>query len=188
MTTLYFFSTPMKKLLFRTGIGALAVLLAVPAAIQVAGAQSSEQKSTKSMRSVPTQSCLQAMLAVEDVRLSEFDAMTAKMKQHMQKQREALASAAALSDENARKEAMQKMRQDMKSSMKSAKDQQSSAMQSAMEAAKTACGNAGMLMMRTPGMMEGGMMMKRGKHMNEKKWGNTGDWGTNSSSANSPSN
>lgn len=122
-------------------VGALAgmssLLLAVPLIAQVAGAQT--VPSSAADRPVPTQACLQAMVGMEDVQLSHFDERTAEHKTAMQTKRDALAAVAAISDETARKAALQQMHEDMRASKDTEKTVPAD-VTAAMEAVRTACG------------------------------------------------
>lgn len=184
--TRFFPPRSMNKFALGAVAGASSLLLAVPLIAQVAGAASTTALGTT--RTAPSQACMQAMLKVEDVRLSEFDAMTAKHKQQMQQHRDSLATIAAIADDAARKEAMQKLHETMRSSMQAGQQTMSDAMKSAVDAAKTTCGNSMMLHkmssgMGGPGMMKG-MMHKEGRGMGGKNGGMFRGWGNSSSVAN----
>lgn len=157
---LYFFlCTTMKKFTLGAVAGMSALLLAVPVVFQVANAQGMASSSPKMMHATPTQACLQAQVTLADANIANADTMAAKYKARMQKQRDALAVVAAISDDTARGEAMKKMRDDMRTAMQGTmKDEVPVAITSAMQAVKTACGSS-------MGMMKGGRgdMMMPGK-------------------------
>jgi len=85
---------------------------------------------------VPTQQCLQALAAKEEVVLAEFDSQSAQRKATVQAHRDALAAAAAIADDDERKAAMQQARETFRADMQ----EPSEAMQAAMDAVRDACG------------------------------------------------
>ena len=143
--------------------GSTTLFIGIATAAQFAAAQSSSPSLTADdARPVPTQACLQAMVALDDAHLLNFDAMSAKHKDQMKLKRDALAVVAGLTDETERREALQKMHEDMKA-QKPNPDDVPAAIKTAMENVKSACGDT-----FHGGMKFGGPMMMgghRGKGM-----------------------
>ncbi len=111
---------------------------------------------------VPTQQCLQALAAKEEVVLAEFDSQSAQRKAAVQAHRDALAAAAAIADDDERKAAMQQAREAFRADMQ----EPSEAMQAAMDAVRDACGGGfgqgfGPGSGPMKGMMRGGMHGER---------------------------
>jgi len=112
----------------------------------------------------PTQQCLQALAAKEEVVLAEFDSQSAQRKAAVQAHRDALAAAAAIADDDERKAAMQQAREAFRADMQ----EPSEAMQAAMDAVREACGGRGGFGSGfgpgngpMKGMMRGGMQGER---------------------------
>ncbi|MDD5751244.1 MAG: hypothetical protein PHS73_01865 [Candidatus Peribacteraceae bacterium] len=113
------------------GVSSLA--LAVPLLVQAAPSDRPESPS------VPSQECVQAMADGTEARLASMDAMLQARKSALQTHKTALAAAAAIADDTARKDALQKAHEDFRASQKQAHDQLPAAVQEAMDAVRTAC-------------------------------------------------
>lgn len=89
---------------------------------------------------VPSQACVEAMVALEDQHLANFDQHIAAQKTRIQERRDALATIADIADDSTREEALKQLRDDLKSSREDM--QPSDEMKAAMDAVRTACGDA----------------------------------------------
>ena len=173
LTSISFFTSflpnySMKKFTLGALSGISALAIGFPLVAQMSFAQSSEAAaSAQANRPVPTQACVQAMANLESVKLSHFDTHQAEMKDKLEEHLTALQAAAALSDEDARKAALQAMHE----SMKAEKPEAPADVQAAQEALKTACGDTmKMKGQKGPGGQQGqrgpgGQGMRRGPGM-----------------------
>jgi hypothetical protein len=128
---------------FRLGIitGMSSLVIAVPVIAQVTSAQSSASADVAG-EAIPSQACVAAMADLEEAHLAQFDEMNAQRKQGIQTRITALNSAASITDDTARQEALDQMREDMKTQVESMKDSAvSDELQAAMDAVKAACGD-----------------------------------------------
>ncbi|MDD5103737.1 MAG: hypothetical protein PHX93_05045 [Candidatus Peribacteraceae bacterium] len=94
-------------------------------------------------RPVPSQECLQAQVAEQDLLLSTFDATSVARKSAMQAHRDVLAAAAAITDETQRQAALQRAHEDFRTAMKDLMPAGSDEMQAARQAVQDACGGSG---------------------------------------------
>jgi hypothetical protein len=147
-----------------TGVSTLA--FAVPLLAQVSSAANGSSTSAPNAadRPAPSQACVQALSAKDDLFLSTVDAMTASQKTATQAHKAALVAAAAITDDAARKAAVQKAEEDFHTAMKAGMEQNQTAGQAVMEKIRTECGNlgkhGGMFMMNI-GRGEPGMKMMK---------------------------
>lgn len=145
---------------FRLGIitGMSSIIIAVPVISQVAGAQSStaSTRTTASSHVAPTQACVLAMTTVDELRLKNFDTEMAAHKQQLQTRVSTLKSAAALTDDAAREDALKQMREDMQKSHDTMKDSVNPEIKTAMDAVRKACGDS---FMQDHGQKKGPRMM-----------------------------
>lgn len=132
--------------------GVVSLCISVPALAQSAGYEQQTQERQPFSRSVPSQACIQAKVALEDAKLADFDAMMARRKQALQNRRAALAAAAILTDESARRQALQAITE--QSSEKHDGQDVPQSIQTAHEAVRTACSNA-FMENRGPGNAQG---------------------------------
>jgi hypothetical protein len=170
-----------KKFLLGFATGAATLAVAVPLLAQVSSAADDSSVASKPGM---TQACVQALAARDAAVLSGIDAMNAARKAAIQARQTALTAAAALTDEAARKAAVQKANQDFQAAMQAAR-KSNTAQQTAMDAVKTACGRGRGLMdddgMGGPGPRGNGPMIGKGEmrapHMQglAKKLGMTED-------------
>ena len=144
MQFLFLSTISMKRFILAFIGGLTATAIAIPVF-----AQTSSATSTNPARSAPTQACVQAMAAMEDIMLSNADALFAAHKAAMTAHRDVIKAAAAITDDTKRTEALKKANEDMRIAIESSM-QFSDAQKSAMQAAKTACTGSAM------GMMHGG--------------------------------
>ncbi|MDD5041571.1 MAG: hypothetical protein PHX87_03960 [Candidatus Peribacteraceae bacterium] len=128
----------MKKYMFGTIVG-ISSLILIPILATAASSASGESK-TPRQRPVPSQACLQAQVAEQDLMLSTFDATFDARKVAMQAHRDALAAAASISDETQRQAALQQANEDFRTAMKAMMPEDSTQMQTAREAVRDACG------------------------------------------------
>jgi len=151
----------MKKFTLGVVAGMSSLALTIPVLAQVSSAASGNASSAVKITSVPTQGCVQALVAKDEAFLGNIDAMTATHKTALLAHKNALSAAAALTDDTARQTAVQKAQTDFHTAMKTAKDSQpTGTLKTVMEAVRTACGKA----IGMKGM--GGMFMEGpgGKH------------------------
>ncbi|MFH0851382.1 MAG: hypothetical protein V1876_01400 [Candidatus Peregrinibacteria bacterium] len=94
-------------------------------------------------RPVPSQECVQAIVAQQDLVLSTFDATSAARKSALQAHRDALAAAAAITDETQRQAALKQANDDFRTAMKDLMPANSTEMQAARQAVSDACGGPG---------------------------------------------
>ncbi len=173
----------MKKFTLGVMTGAAALVLAVPLIAQISSAASSpagSAGSNPSARPVPTQACIQAMAALDQVRLNEFDADAAARnaveKTRLQDEYNALNSAGSITDDTQRMQALKTAKQNEMNAMKNqTPPTQSAAMQTALQNVKTACGNNGGMGMGR-GFGEGMGMMMGGGFGGHGKGGMMGGW------------
>ncbi len=145
---------------FTTGAiaGASSLLLAVPLLAQMAGAASDTTSSTAADaladRPVPSQECVKTMADHEGTMLAGLDTHIAAHKAALTAHHDALAAAATIVDDTARKNAIQKANEAMRTAMEAARPDDAT-MKAQMEAMHKACGDEfhfGMAM-GAPGMM-----------------------------------
>ncbi len=154
----------MKKFTLGVMTGAAALVIAVPLVAHISSAASSAAGSAGSTafnRPVPTQACIQAMAALDKVRLDEFDAHAAAMnvleKSRLQADYDALNTAGPISDDAQRQAALKTARQNERNALKNQTlPAESAAMQTVLQNVKTACGGMGMMGHGFGGMMMGG--------------------------------
>lgn len=125
------------KFLLGAIAGASALIVAVPLIAELTSAQGS---GAGSMSSIPSQACVQALVAKDTAVLSTIDAETAARKTALQAHQAALQKAAGLTDDAARQAAVKKANDDLRTAMKNAKQSESDEKR-AMDGVKAACGN-----------------------------------------------
>lgn len=131
-----FFFIPMKTLAIRALAGATSLAFAIP----LVGAQGINSSAT---RPTPTQQCVQAMANAEAIHFSQFDVQSARKKQFVKTRSDGLAAAAAITDEAARKQALQDLHSQIKATRDTAGDERPEELKAAHEAVKAACGDLG---------------------------------------------
>ncbi len=123
-----------------TGVSSLA--LAVPLLAQISSAATGSSTSAPNVadRPAPSQACVQALSAKDAAFLATIDVRTAAHKTAIQAHKTALDAAAAITDDAARKTAVQKAEEDFHTAMKAGMEQNQD--QTVIEAIRAACGNA----------------------------------------------
>jgi hypothetical protein len=139
--------------------GASSLALAIPLFAQISSAQTAASSVANANRPVPTQECLTAMVAMEDYHLEHFDAKTSDHKAQMQAHRDAMNTAAKITDEAARKAALENAHGEMRTAKGEMRAEPTDEVQALMEAVHEECGNT---MMFHKGMKHGGMKMNMG--------------------------
>ncbi len=116
---------------------------------------------------IPSQECVEALAGMDAAMLSTIDAMTAAHKTALQAHQAALKTAASITDDTQRQEAVKAAHVTMREAMKTFMDSHKDDHQGAMDAVKAVCGDIGphgFKMMR-PGLMgqggHKGMMFNR---------------------------
>lgn len=160
----------MKKFTLGAIAGMSSLALAVPLLAQMSNAKGGGmwEKNFEDMPA-PTQECLQAMVALEDAHLANFDAMTAVHKDMMQDHADKLREVAAIADDAARKEALKALHEEMRAMKDDETFTPPAAITAAMDAVKEACGDT-MMFMKHAGGPGPRMMMGHGPKMMKMHW------------------
>lgn len=130
-----------KSFVFGVVAGVSALAIAVPLVAQISSAQS-VSSGNASLRSTPSVACVQAMADAEGVRLAAMDAMHQAHKAALQVHSAALQTAAAITDDAQRQEAIGKANEDLRTAMQAARDARGDPKEQ-RDALQAACGNAG---------------------------------------------
>ncbi len=129
----------MKKIAFGPIIG-ISSLILVPLLAQATSSASNASESSTRQRPTPSQACIQAQVAKQDLMLANMDATAAARRAAIQARRDALAAAATIVDDAARQAALKKANEDFRTAMKDLMQSPSAEMQAATDAVRTACG------------------------------------------------
>lgn len=135
----------MQKFTMGAIAGASSLVVAIPLLAQVAGAatgvtSSAADAAKKQDRPIPTQECVQAMASQEGTMLGNLDTHIAAHKAALTAHHAAMVAAASITDETARKEALQDANEAMRTAMEAAKPD-AATMQAAQDALQSACGD-----------------------------------------------
>jgi len=144
-------------------------LVLVPLLASAASSASGTSANFPRERPVPSQECIQALVAKQDLVLSTFDATSVARKSAMQTHRDALSAAATLTDETQRQAAVQQANEDFRTAMQDLKPANFAETEAAREAVHDACGGAmgpkgGMGLGRGSGVGGGRMMGEFREH------------------------
>ncbi len=131
----------MNKFSLGTLVG-ISSLVLVPLLASAASSASGTSANPSRERPIPSQECLQALVAKQDMMLDTFDVTSVARKSAMQTHRDALSAAAAITDEAQRQVAVQQANQDFRTAMQDLKPENSTEMEAAREAVHDACGGA----------------------------------------------
>lgn len=134
----------MKKFSFGTIIGVSSLILVPLLALAASSSSTGSGKPSRGERPVPSQACIQAQVAKEDLMLSTMDATAVARRAAIQTRRDAFSAAASIVDDVQRQAAIKKANDDFQTAMKALIETKSTEMKAAMDAVRTACaGQAG---------------------------------------------
>ncbi|MDO8468267.1 MAG: hypothetical protein Q7S29_00720 [Candidatus Peribacter sp.] len=132
----------MKKFSFGTIIG-ISSLILVPLLASAASASSVGAEKPARERPIPSQECLQAQVAMQDLMSSTMEQTQAARTAAMQAHRDALTAAAKIADDTQRQEALTQAHEAFRTAMENFRPAESDAFTEARDAVRTACGDAG---------------------------------------------
>jgi hypothetical protein len=127
------------KFLLGALAGASALIVGIPLVAQLSSAQSAPSAGGASS-SVPSQACVEALVARDDAFLATIDADTAARKSAIQAHEAALKAAAAITDDAQREAAVQKANVDLRTALQNAKQAEGNE-KTVMDNVKSACGD-----------------------------------------------
>ncbi len=144
------------------GMSSLALAVPLLAQISSAATDSSASTNIKADRPAPSIACVQALAAKDDAMLATIDTMMAAHKSATQARRDALKAGATITDDAARKAAVQAADEAFYKAMQTAMESQKD--DASMDALKEACGDSmgGMHFKMAFGGPMGGHMKMRG--------------------------